>query len=128
MISATLGGTIRSHADRSIANVTDGSGTQFRDNGDFLLNADRLIGDDVVDQLLGDSRSDWLRGLSRDGVIHGTTRGTDLRCASGVRASRPSERERGSASMSNRRRSGVGRVGQLSEQRKFVVQDDSERR
>jgi Ca2+-binding RTX toxin-like protein len=52
-----------------IANLTDGSGSRHRLNGDYFLNSDTLIDDGVTDVLFGDSRVDWFLPFPGDRVI-----------------------------------------------------------
>jgi hypothetical protein len=52
-----------------IDNLTDGSGSRRRRNGDSFLNAGTLNDDGVIDRLFGDSRRDWWLPSSGDRVI-----------------------------------------------------------
>ena len=60
-------------SDRSlrtrIADLTDGSGSRHRLNGDYFLNGDTLLDDGVADLLFGDSRQDWFLPFSGDRVV-----------------------------------------------------------
>jgi Ca2+-binding RTX toxin-like protein len=52
-----------------IADLTDGSGSRHRLNGDYFLNGDTLLDNGVTDQLFGDSRWDWFLPFPQDEVI-----------------------------------------------------------
>lgn len=53
---------------KRIANLTDGSGSKNRLNGDYFLNADTLVDDHEPDRIVGDSRMDWFLEFPGDAV------------------------------------------------------------
>lgn len=55
--------------NKRIADLTDGSGSKKRLNGDYFLNADTLVDDNDRDLLVGDSRMDWFLGFPGDFVV-----------------------------------------------------------
>ncbi|MBA4067657.1 MAG: hypothetical protein C0501_28925 [Isosphaera sp.] len=52
-----------------IANLTDGTGSPDRENGDAFLSVGSLVDDGAEDLLAGDSELDWFRALPGDKVI-----------------------------------------------------------
>jgi Ca2+-binding RTX toxin-like protein len=54
-----------------IANLTDGSGSRRRRNGNHFLNADTLVDDGIADLLVGDARADWFLPFPENQVVDG---------------------------------------------------------